>query len=131
MNERYWHVRTLQAVVGLWNWFMLIARPAFATFRRIYELTSREKVIVFATAEAKHELRTIIVLVLLLFVSISRPSAEVILCSSASMIRETLPYSKNTMFHKTQNTLIRNFHSVLWSENSLPQTKLKTITIQR
>lgn len=84
-------------------------------FQRIYELTSSEKVTVFATAEAKRELTMQIALVPLLFASISNPSAEVLFCSDANMIGGASLYSKNETWHKSQHKLTEKFHSKLSS----------------
>lgn len=131
LNERFWHVRTLQAIIGSWKWFMLLARPAFSIFQRIYDLTSSEKKVLFATAEAKQKLRMIGALLPLCFANIARPSAEVLLCSDASMIGGASLYGTNMSWHESQDMLIGNYHSMLSSKSSLPKIKWKTIHTQQ
>lgn len=90
----------------------------------------KQKLIIFAAAKAKHELRISIALITLLFTNISRPSAEVVLCSHASMNREASLYNKNTTWHNSPDTLIENIHSELSCENTHPQVKWKAINTQ-
>lgn len=77
LNKRFWSVKTLQAIIGSWNLFVLFSWPAHSITQKIYELTTGKKVTGFAMDEAKDELGLLIAIDPLLFARIARPSAKV------------------------------------------------------
>lgn len=107
---------------------MLFARPVFAIIQRINDMISSEKATVIATAEAKHELRMLIAIVSSLFASIGRLSAEVMLISEARVVSGASLYRKSINWHKSQNTLIFNYHSEISSQTPSLRLKIKPLT---
>lgn len=76
IGEKFRHVITLQAIVGSWNWFMILSCLAYSILQRTYEWRSGGLNVVKDTVEAKYGLRMLIDFWPLLFAKIARSEAN-------------------------------------------------------
>ena len=85
-QRRWWPTRGLQSVIGKWAWFILLRRPLFSIFQKVYELAARDSKAVPALPEARAKLRLIMEMSPLIRASLGRMFSEVVLCTDASLI---------------------------------------------
>ncbi|MEM7281757.1 MAG: hypothetical protein AAF438_09040 [Pseudomonadota bacterium] len=126
-----WNVARLQYLLGCWNWFMLLARPAMAVLRVCYELAASTRLGVFATRQAKHELRMLIALSPLFHATMKRPNSDVMLCSDASMDGGASLYAPFSLWHVNQDSLLHHVDRTVSSDDRPPDAKWKLIHKQR
>ena len=95
-QRRWWTTRGLQSIIGKWAWFILLRRPLFSIFQKVYELTARDSQSVPAKPEARGELRLIVEMSPLIRASLGRMFSEVVLCTDASLISGGFVYCRTS-----------------------------------
>eukprot|EP00737_Agarophyton_chilense_P004834 gb/GEZJ01006469.1/.p1 GENE.gb/GEZJ01006469.1/~~gb/GEZJ01006469.1/.p1 ORF type:complete len:171 (-),score=11.55 gb/GEZJ01006469.1/:564-1076(-) len=94
LKKKIWKVQEVQSIIGKWAWFMLLRRPLFSVFERIYSITSSTKEYVGGNVVSRKELELILKLAPLIWINISTPFNTTIICTDASLIGGGVVYTE-------------------------------------
>lgn len=113
LRKVVWGVKELKLVLGLWNWFLLLSKPAMSVCQKCFELSSSQKDAVWSTPAAYYELKLLIAFCPLIHAHFGRIDAEDMLCSNESTVGGATLYTKYLDLQLAKTNLVGNYHKTL------------------
>lgn len=115
LAEQARHMPILKRLLGSWNWFLLLNRPAFAIMQPL-SMASRLTVFPFLQSMSpRMELRLLLSLARLLRYNLRKPEGDYMRASDVSLTKGAALYTPHIAWHANQTELVTRYSNSMLS----------------